>query len=81
MTSYTAKMPLPDILEELMAEINGVAAVINTDSMLIDGFFEISFEEEDMYDLAVTVMNLQDAINSILGYMAVQIGKPAEVTA
>lgn len=79
MTKFVATMMLPSPVREIFESINGVAAVINADDCIRSGVVQIEFDEIDPYDLAITVMSLQDELNSILGYNYVNIEKPVEV--
>lgn len=79
MPKFVAHMALPETWNDVVEEILGVGAIINLDDCINRGRFDIEFEEDDMYDLAVTVQELQNTLNSILGYASVTITKPVPV--
>lgn len=74
---FTTTVPLPDSLRELFEVVNGVAHLAKLDTNNYN--MVIEFEEDDPYELALVVQELQQEINATFGYMAVQIPKPSEM--
>lgn len=75
---YRAKIALPARVKEFLEEVQAVGYVFKIDAA--GGFIMLDLEPTDEYELACTIRDLQDALNSSGVYdVPVAIGRPAKV--
>lgn len=77
MSKYETWVPLPDAVKEAVAAITEVATIVE---IRRDGGVLVEFDEDNLYDLATRVHELEDRLTSLGDYdEVVSITRPKEV--
>jgi hypothetical protein len=71
MAKYKTKIGMPETLQAVLQEIQAVGAVTGVS----DQHFEVELEEDDEYDLGVTVMQLKSSLQAITSEI-IEVDRP-----
>jgi hypothetical protein len=78
MSKFVTRVPLPDLLQVYMQEIQGVATVEKITDQYLEIMFEVDTEFTE-YEMGRAVAELEDTLASTGGDPLVSIPKPKEV--